>query len=101
MPGMHVCTCQFLSISAQAVLGLLHKELPQTHVVLMALLPRHRANEKGELTWPNLYTKVHVPAFPIPFYLSRCPTYPSVHLTPSAAATCARRRGLQLLALLK
>lgn len=39
------------------ILGLIRRKLPQSRIVVMALLPRHKADQRAPREWPNLYTK--------------------------------------------
>ncbi len=45
----------------EAVLDLLQARLPDSQVLLLALLPRHKAGMAPPLAWPNLYTQVSTP----------------------------------------
>ena len=48
--------CQWCRV--EGIARLMRERIPETALILMGILPRHKMNRHGPLDWPNLYTEV-------------------------------------------
>ena len=56
------CLCSEMSprnvIRIEGIVKLLRERMPNTRILLMGILPRHKMNFRGRLDWPMFYTEV-------------------------------------------